>query len=51
MRVDTKIITNIIDATACAEKWLQQAFDEGDYEYDWNNVVQSIPCKVSIGKP
>ena len=47
MRVDTKIITNINDATACAEKWLQQAFDE-DYEYDWNNCRSEYLAKLVL---
>ncbi|MDM5125139.1 MULTISPECIES: hypothetical protein [Aeromonas] len=36
MRVDTKIITNLNDATVCAEKWLQQAFDD-EVECNWKH--------------
>ncbi|WP_279454302.1 hypothetical protein [Aeromonas veronii] len=47
MRVDTKIITNINDATACAEKWLQQAFDDSA-ECNWKHDRSAYLTKLIL---
>ena len=47
MRVDTKIITNLNDATVCAEKWLQQAFDD-EVECNWKHRRSEYLAKLVL---